>query len=118
MKVSEFNRKTQRDISFFKQLYNDNKNGTSSESVWQVYDSFQTEYNKLISKCTDDIDSEHEPLALIVAHSMKIAKSDKDWRGRSKQNKIPEVLAGIFAWWSMSFFEKLRTRNQHIFLIP
>jgi len=116
VQIGDFNRKTQRDISVVKQLYID-KNGPGSDLVWSDYEVFQREYDVLISKCTDDVFPLEDPLAYLVNHSKQLAGSDQGWI-RQTQGRIPKVLAGIFAWWSMSFFEKLRSRNPHIAFDP
>jgi len=112
--IVEFNQKTQRDISVVKKLYAD-RNGGADDAVWSKYEEFEKEYDRLLSDCTDGLQQHNDPLAFLVQEAQKKVAADKsmlNWSGN--QQRIPQVLGAIFAWWSMDFLLKLRKRNPHL----
>ena len=110
VKVADFNQKTKRDISEVKRLYKE-RNGTEVDAVWNRYDEFRNEYERLLREVTDDVYPRDDPLGYLINAAKTAAKSDRDFFSYRTQQNMPIVLAAIFAWWSVNFFEELKKRN-------
>ena len=110
VKVADFNLKTKRDISEVKRLYKE-RNGTEVDAVWNRYDEFRNEYERLLREVTDDVYPRDDPLGYLINAAKTAAKSDRDFFSYRTQQNMPIVLAAIFAWWSVNFFEELKKRN-------
>ena len=114
VKVADFNRKTTRNISVVKRLYQE-RNGAEIDAVWSKYDEFRTHYEQLLREATDDVVPNPDPLGSLITYTKTTAQADSGgYFTSASQRNMPKVLAGIFAWWSVKFYEDLKKRNPHL----
>ena len=135
--VADFNRKTTRDESEVKRLYDErNTVDLNSNDVWERYQKVMAEYDRLLRQVLPMADRSNEeeelpdnPLQSLVDSTKRAVSADTSLYEQGKRaveqlaantshDSMPKVLAGIFAWWSVAFFQELRKNNQQLLADP
>jgi len=120
--ITEFNEKTKRDISVVKDLFSKVNPDIEYGIVWSKFSEFEAKYDSYLQECVGGLDEKPDMLNYLVRQATSLVIADQGKRdqlygarqfvGLTKgQQNIPQVLAAIFAWWTLDFYLERKKRN-------